>query len=906
MADVSSDPDLPEFRAVLRDARRYDAVFAAGSSFGRLAPLLTDIATIVDADGRLIEFTPSAALLLGWSGPVGRGSDLLEVVHPDDLADLRAALGALSSYDSERLDIRMLDATHEHRWYEASLTDLREAGDVGGVVVSFRDIGARVAAESELARSESWLRALVAQATDAILVINQVAIIIYASPAIEQILGMRPSEVIGGSALDLIVPAERDDVAQAILDATGTPASARFDCHALHVSGDTRHVAVVTTDLLDSPSVSGIVVNIHNLSERDAAGTEVDKSQRRLTKLVDSMSDTISLMSADGQLSYVSDSPRPILDYRSGHMADTDLADYVHPSDLGRAGSFLERAFESPGVEITNEFRLRDSDGTWQDVEVTALNLLDDPDVRSVVLTTRLITSRKHFDRAIAAAHAQALDALAAQAEFVAKVGHEVRTPVLSIIGLGELLQEADLDDETGRLAAAIAHSGEALKLVVDDLLDFTRMKAGRLEVVERPFRPAEMAEDVRAMLAPQAGERGLALMVDLDESLPILVLGDELRIRQVLVNLLTNALKFTDHGSVSLGISVVGRESDQWRLLFSVSDTGVGIPADEVDSVFEPFVQATTTSEHGGPGTGLGLTICRQLVEVMGGQLDVRSEVAVGSTLSFVLPVSEARSPVTEARWRESPGGNKRVLVVEDSQVNRVLIDRQLRHLDRPAVVVGRVDEALGVLEGSDIDLVLVDLQLADEDGLDLVRRQRASERRGRRVPIVVTTASATDAVRAECLAAGVDGFLPKPVRLGDLEAVLRQWTSTEVPADDLATEDRPVDAASLKSLAADVGDPEIAVRVVETYLSELDGRVAALRGGVRTGDLDTVRRSAHLLRSTSGVVGAMVLSELCERVESAVDNPEGRLEGLVDAIQAEAVAVVRVLQLDLRDLVS
>ncbi len=906
MADLSADPRLPEFRAVLRDARRYDASHVAASTFGRLAPLLTDIAMLVDVDGELIEVTPSAALLLGWAGPLGRGSGVLEVVHPEDVGDIELALGSTAPLDSRRLDIRLLDATGDYRWYEAILTDLSGVEDVAGIIVSLREIGTRVAAEADLARSESWLRALVSQATDAILVVDERARVAYASPAIERIIGVPATEVVGSKAIDLVVPSERGIVAMAIIEAAGTPASATFDCYVVHADDVARHVEVITTDLLGDPSVGGIVVNVRDLSERNAVSAAVDKSERRLRKLARSTSDTVALMSADGRLSYVSESPRPILDYPSDYWDDAELTEHLHPSDLDRAGHLRDRVLESPGLELTEEFRMLDSDGSWQDLEVTATNHLDDPDLEGVVLTTRLITPRKHFERALSAAHAQALDALAAQVEFVAKVGHEVRTPVHSIIGLAELLQESDLDDDDAGLVDALVHSGEALRLAVDDLLDFSRMKAGRLEVVERPFRPAELADDLSAMVLPQAEERGLSLMVDLDDSLPPEVMGDELRVRQVLINLLTNALKFTDQGSVALSVNVVGRESDRWRLLFSVSDTGVGIPADEVDSVFEPFVQATTTGDHGGPGTGLGLTICRQLVEVMGGQLDVRSEVGVGSEFSFVLPVLQVSDPGVEARWSDAGSSGGRVLVVEDSHVNRVLIERQLQHFGCASVVVDTADEAMGVLQGGDVDLVLVDLQLHDEEGLDLVRRQRACERQGRRTPMVVTTAAATDSVRDECTLAGVDDLLPKPVRLGDLYAALRRWISPPALVEDLEPEDRPVDAATLESLAADVGDPDIAVKVVETYLSELDGRVAALRSGVQTGDLETVRRSAHLLRSTSGVVGATVLSELCERVESAVDNPQGRLEGFADAIEAEAVEVARVLQIDLRNLVS
>jgi PAS domain S-box-containing protein len=635
-----------------------------------------------------------------------------------------------------------------------------------------------------------------------------------------------------------------------------------------------------------------------------------ERSERRFRKLIANISDTITLVDAEGRVMMVTGAAHEILGFPGDYWSGQNVFDIVHPDDRDRIEAFHQAALERPGGEVSAQLRALHADGSWVDLEITVVNLLDDADVGGGVITSRNISSHKAIERALSDAHRQALDALAAKAEFVAQVGHEVRTPIHGIIGMAELLAEADLDPDSRRLVESIRRAGESLGLVIDDLLDFSKMEAGRLELVEGAVSPHRLVADVVDMLRPQADDKQLALVGSLDAQVPAFVRGDELRLRQVLVNLLGNAVKYTDAGSVRVSVETEQHRADAYLLRFDVADTGVGIPADEIARLFEPFTQASTTASMRRPGTGLGLSIAQQLVELMGGEITLSSQVGRGSTFSFTLPtVATAPEAFPTPRPPAAPAlARGRVLVVEDSPVNQALVERQLIRLGCEPVVASSGREALDLMAQLDLDLVLMDWQLPGMDGLETTRARRATEAvEGSRLPIVAMTASAMPDARAKCIAAGMDGFLAKPVKLEKLAQVLVDHLepSAGVPAP-VVVDGSVVDGSVLRTMAEEVGDPSIAARVVETYLGELDGRLAALRSSIGRDDRETLQRTAHTLKSTSRALGADALADVCAELEAKATDEQFDPTPLVEQLVDVASDAATILRDHLRDLVA
>ncbi|RMG15023.1 MAG: response regulator [Planctomycetota bacterium] len=388
---------------------------------------------------------------------------------------------------------------------------------------------------------------------------------------------------------------------------------------------------------------------------------------------------------------------------------------------------------------------------------------------------------RKRSEERIREAYERAEAANRAKTQFLANMSHELRTPLNGILGLTRLLQSTDLDAEQRQLVETIGHSGAALLAILNDVLDLSRIEAGKLSTVLGPCDVRQIVREVHEVLHLGAAEKHLALRLAVEAEVPPVLVTDAVRLRQVLLNLVGNAIKFTDRGEVAVEVSWEPYGDGCGALHVEVRDTGIGIAPEDQERLFEEFSQldGSATRRHG--GTGLGLSICRNLVRLLDGSIGVRSQPGKGSTFWFRLPVEVASAPLAvrppeEAtdKWFGTLRG--RVLVVEDNRVNQLVARKLLERLGCSVDVAPNGREALERTESEDYDLVLMDCQMPELDGRDATRLLRAREREaGReRVPVVAMTASVMPGDTERCLDAGMDAVLPKPLDFRRLRDVL------------------------------------------------------------------------------------------------------------------------------------
>ncbi len=779
------------------------------------------------------------------------------------------------------------------------------------------------------------------------------------------------------------------------------------------------------------------------LREAEAA---VRRSEAHFRSLLENVADVIMRLDENGVATYASPSLRGLLGLRFEDWASRDLRALVQPDDLPVLDGVLARAACQPGTAVHAELRLTRPDGACCVVEASFNNLLGAADVRGIIVTLRDVTERKQA-RELRQAKEAAEEASRLKSEFLANMSHEIRTPMNGILGMTELALDTDLTHEQRDYLGAVKTSAEALLTVINDVLDFSKIEAGKLDLDPVPFGLRDCVGDALKALGLRAHEKGLELTYEAAADVPDGLVGDPGRLRQVILNLAGNAVKFTEVGEVVVLVrpeigpmGPMGPISDV-VLHFEVRDTGIGIPPDKRDAIFAPFEQAdgSTTRKYG--GTGLGLAISARLVEMMGGRIWVESEVGKGTTFHFtaafqvrqdgaaggpvaaapdltglpvlviddnatnrrilegmlrnwgmrphgaaggsaalgelaraaaagspyrlvlldvmmpevdgfavaqriqrqpelagatILMLSSADRQGDAARCRQlgvsryltkpvkqselldaillalsgpasaprpsvtAPGRHPvagaaprglRVLLAEDNAINQVIAVELLKREGHAVAVANNGAEALEVLGRERFDLVLMDVQMPEMDGLEATAALRAREgQTGRHTPVIALTAHAMKGDRERCLAAGMDGYVTKPIQPAELRRAITEAANGKA-ADPVGTGGATAEALPVLDRAAVLGrvshDRELLGQVTEMFLRECPRQLAALRQSLAQGDAAALVRGAHALKGTAGSLGATAAAWAALALETAgrrgdLDEGAATLAGL------------------------
>jgi PAS domain S-box-containing protein len=869
-----------------------------------LATILKGIGDAViaaDTGGAVTFMNPIAEALTGWSREEALGRPLAEVLdilddrmrgplrpmspaHSGDMENTRCREGILLARDGREVPV------------ECSASRVRDEKDrETGVVLVFRDITERKKAEAELLESETRFRSVVQSANDAIVLANRKGEIIGWNEGGRRMFGYAEDEVLG-KPVDVLIPARlagfhNKGLQRVVRGGELRTAGKTFEFTGLGKDGAEFPIEISIAAWKAQGEVFLSCI-IRDVSERQRAAEELENALSELHVILENA--TVGIAFLRGENILRANRRFEEMTGRRGDELEGKSPGVFHSSreDFRALSKEAYPVLAEGGTyQAERPMRYRDGASFWCSLIGRGIDPADLG--KGTIWIVADITERKRAEEQMRAAKEAAESASRAKGEFLANMSHELRTPLNGILGMTELALDTGLTEEQMEYVSMVKQSADSLLNLLNDVLDFSKIEAGRLELERTRFDLRDTVLSAVNTVSAQAGRKGLDMFYAIGADVPAALVGDPGRLGQVLVNLLGNSVKFTERGSVSLSVDIAeggaggeGPPSGDVELDFSASDTGIGIPEEKLERIFDSFTQAdgSTTRKYG--GTGLGLAISGQIVDMMGGDIRVESEPGKGSTFRFTVRFGLA-GPGKEARRAETgtagalpkPPGKVheclRVLLAEDNQVSRKLAESIILKAGHAVTVVKNGREVLDALGKEPFDVVVMDMQMPEMDGLETTAAIRDAKdlRCGSDIPVVALTAHAMDGDRERFLKAGMDDYVSKPFKPSELvDAVTRCFSGRKGGEESAPL--RPEEPAAVhvaEALERLDGNGRLLREVLKDFAGYAPGAVKKVFSALKAEDFEVLMREAHSLKAASASIGARRLGEEALKLERA-----------------------------------
>jgi PAS domain S-box-containing protein len=632
--------------------------------------------------------------------------------------------------------------------------------------------------------------------------------------------------------------------------------------------------------------VQKVVVVARNISELKFVQRKLKQSEKLYRLISENTHDFIALNKPTGEYSFVSNAVKDLLDYDPDELIGKNYLEFIHPEDATIAKTFYEDILAGKSV-LNMQYRMRKKFGTYIWMESNAKPIFNSSsELTDIQTSARNITYRKKVEEELIKAKEDAEELTKAKSLFLSMMSHEIRTPMNAIIGLTNLLlQELPRPDQTESLKL-LKFSGDNLLTIINDILDFSKIEAGKIELENIDFDLFELLSNIKLMLQQRAEDKGISLYFKFDNKVPRVVKGDQVRIAQIITNLVSNAIKFTEKGYVELSVESKGPEEGKHKILLKTKDTGIGIEADKVKLIFESFSQARSDTTRKFGGTGLGLSISKRLLNLMNSEIEVKSKVGEGSEFYFTLLLEKGevstQVDATKNNAKDILNLNVNVLLVDDNRVNQIVATNFLKKWGVKVDVADNGRTSLEMVKNKSYHLVLMDIQMPIMDGYEAAREIRSWEDPYfQNIPIIALTAEAMTEIKEQAFASGMNDFITKPFQPEELQSKIFQHTN-------VAPRQAP-NKYSFKNkidLYAE-GDPEFRRELASLIVKNLEDLQQALKTALESDNVEVYNKTVHKVKATIDMLGDAQLTACIQELNERFTKTKAKRNGIDDVVK-------------------
>jgi PAS domain S-box-containing protein len=728
--------------------------------------------------------------LTGYSRDQLIGTRIPSLVHEDDRDSVT------KTYEKE-IDNRVESSYHEFRlknvngnefWVGQNVRFIYKNDKLSVVRVVARNITALKEVRDKLERSEALYRLISENSSDVISVADENQVIRFISRASIDVLGYTPEEMIGRHGMDSIDLADLPELkSYGIKLRSGDSDVVTNTFRVKHKRGNIVILESTSRKFIGAHGEKMVQSSLKDITSRYDAEVKLEASERRYKLLSENTKDLVSLFTPEGKYIYVSPSSRSMLGYEPEELIGTSGLELVHPDDASYLSEDRDQRISNGYQAKLQPVRVRRKDGTYVWIEALSTHVLgDDGKILYIQTSSRDVTERKYFEQALIESMQKAEQATKAKSQFLSMMSHEIRTPMNAIVGFTSLLLSKESDPDKLQKLQMMRNSCNQLLTIINDILDFSKIEADKVAIEQIDFSLRDVVFNIVDSLRPQGENRGVKIDCSYDDTLPDHFLGDAVRIGQVITNLVNNSIKFTLNGEVRVRVSKLVDRGDSDDVAIEVVDTGIGIPEEKIETIFESFTQAEDSTTRNFGGTGLGLAITKKLVTLMGGTIGVQSKVGAGSRFFVHLNLRYGIATTATSGGPVLPtdfiGRNIHILIVEDNEVNQIVAAEHLENWGFKVTISSNGPDALKAVSAQSFDLVLMDLQMPGMSGYEVSTtiRQMKGER-FKVMPIIALTASVTGNVKLKARGSGMNDYVSKPFKAEELLEVILKHVSVE-----------------------------------------------------------------------------------------------------------------------------